>query len=244
MSRFDSRTTLFSQDGRLLQVEYAIKAVTIAAPCLAILAQDGIVFVAQKKLPSKLSDQQTSEKIYRIDSHIVCAVSGLTSDANILIDEARAYSQKWLAVYDEPIPVEVLVQYISDVKQNYTHHGGLRPYGVSFLFGGWDAHLGFQLYQTDPSGNYSAWVATSIGGSAPEIASALKQNITDSNQKILLKEAQQYAVSALIKTTDITKVSSDKMEILTVVKTENGDIFAKYVSNAEVDAICKQLQDK
>lgn len=151
---------------------------------------------------------------------------------------------KWLAVYDEPIPVEVLVQYISDVKQNYTHHGGLRPYGVSFLFGGWDAHLGFQLYQTDPSGNYSAWVATSIGGSAPEIASALKQNIADSSQKILLKEAQQYAVSALIKTTDITKVSSDKMEILTVVKGESGDILAKYVSNAEVDAICRQLQDK
>ena len=80
--------------------------------------------------------------------------------------------------------------------------------------------------------------------SAPEIASALKQNIADSNQKILLKEAQQYAVSALIKTTDITKVSSDKMEILTVVKTESSDILAKYVSNAEVDAICKQLQDK
>lgn len=28
---------------------------------------------------------------------------------------------------------------------------------------GWDAHYGFQLYQSDPSGNYCGWKATCIG---------------------------------------------------------------------------------
>jgi len=28
---------------------------------------------------------------------------------------------------------------------------------------GWDSHYGFQLYQSDPSGNYCGWKATCIG---------------------------------------------------------------------------------
>ena len=28
---------------------------------------------------------------------------------------------------------------------------------------GWDPHFGFQLYQSDPSGNYGGWKATCIG---------------------------------------------------------------------------------
>ena len=47
--------------------------------------------------------------------------------------------------------------------QAYTQFGGLRPFGVSFLFTGWDEHHGFQLYQSDPSGNYGGWKATAIG---------------------------------------------------------------------------------
>lgn len=40
-------------------------------------------------------------------------------------------------MYGEPIPVEQLVQAVCDQKQGYTQFGGLRPYGVSFLIGGW-----------------------------------------------------------------------------------------------------------
>ena len=44
------------------------------------------------------------------------------------------------------MPVEQLVRAICDVKQSYTQYGGLRPFGVSFLFAGYDRHHGFQLY--------------------------------------------------------------------------------------------------
>ena len=43
---------------------------------------------------------------------------------------------------------------------------GLRPFGVSILYMGWDRHYGFQLYQSDPSGNYSGWKATCIGNNS------------------------------------------------------------------------------
>jgi 20S proteasome alpha/beta subunit len=32
---------------------------------------------------------KTSEKIYQLDEHVFCVVSGMTADANYLIDYAR-----------------------------------------------------------------------------------------------------------------------------------------------------------
>lgn len=63
------------------------------------------------------------------------------------------------------MPVEQVVKSVCNYKQAYTQYGGLRPFGTAFLFAGWDSNFGFQLYQTDPSGNYSGWKATVIGES-------------------------------------------------------------------------------
>lgn len=43
---------------------------------------------------------------------------------------------------------------------------GKRPFGVSILYMGWDKHYGYQLYQSDPSGNYGGWKATCIGNNS------------------------------------------------------------------------------
>ena len=37
----------------------------------------------------------------------------------------------------EPMPVDQLVRQLCDTKQGYTQFGGLRPFGVSLLYGGW-----------------------------------------------------------------------------------------------------------
>ena len=98
-SRYDSRTTTFSPDGRLHQVEYAMKAIQKAGSCVAIRATDGIVLAAEKKVVSKLlAPSKTSEKMYKIDEHLCVAVAGLSSDANILIHNARYAAQ---VRYDE-----------------------------------------------------------------------------------------------------------------------------------------------
>jgi hypothetical protein len=67
------------------------------------------------------------------------------------------------------------VQTLCDTKQGYTQYGGLRPFGVSFLIAGWDVHHGFQLYQSDPSGNYGGWKATAIGANNQAAQSILRQ---------------------------------------------------------------------
>jgi hypothetical protein len=64
--RYDSRTTTFSPEGRLYQVEYAMEAISHAGICVGILAKDGIVLAVEKKITSKLLENISSEKMYKV----------------------------------------------------------------------------------------------------------------------------------------------------------------------------------
>ncbi|CAI9776788.1 unnamed protein product [Fraxinus pennsylvanica] len=88
--RYGSCTTVFSPEGRLYQVEYAMEAIGNARSAIGILSTDGVVLVGEKKVTSKLLQTSAStEKMYKIDDHVACDVAGIISDANILINTAR-----------------------------------------------------------------------------------------------------------------------------------------------------------
>eukprot|EP00123_Amoebidium_parasiticum_P019313 comp24503_c0_seq1/m.46756 comp24503_c0_seq1/g.46756 ORF comp24503_c0_seq1/g.46756 comp24503_c0_seq1/m.46756 type:complete len:254 (-) comp24503_c0_seq1:35-796(-) len=221
--RYDTRTTIFSPEGRLYQVEYAMEAISHAGTCLGVLCPEGIVLAAENKNTSKLLEESVhSEKIYRLDDNIACSVAGITADANILINQARLTAQRYLLGYQEPVPVEQLVQSLCDLKQGYTQYGGLRPFGVSFLYAGWDSHFGFQLYQSDPSGNYGGWKAACIGANSQAAQSILKQDYKDD---MGLQDALMLAVKVLTKTMDSTTLSSDKLEFATLSRRDGKTVF-------------------
>eukprot|EP00002_Diphylleia_rotans_P015234 TRINITY_DN2952_c0_g1_i4.p1 TRINITY_DN2952_c0_g1~~TRINITY_DN2952_c0_g1_i4.p1 ORF type:complete len:211 (-),score=44.44 TRINITY_DN2952_c0_g1_i4:137-769(-) len=205
--RYDSRTTIFSPEGRLYQVEYAMEAIGHAGACIGILSQEGVVLASEKKITSKLLEPTKTEKMYRLDDHIACAVAGITSDANILINYARLASQRYLLTYQEPMPLEQLVQSVCDRKHGYTQYGGLRPFGVSFLYAGWDQHYGFQLLESDPSGNYGGWKAAAIGANNSSAQSILK---SEYKEGMTLKEALSLAIKVMSKTMDSTTLSTEK----------------------------------
>lgn len=142
---------------------------------------------------------------------MICAVAGMTADANILINFARQAAQRYLLTYNEDIPCEQLVRRLCDLKQGYTQHGGLRPFGVSFIYAGYDHVRQFQLYQSNPSGNYGGWKATSVGANNASAQSILKQ---DYKEDCDLKDACALAVKVLSKTMDSNKLSSEKSEML------------------------------
>lgn len=144
--------------------------------------------------------------MYKLDSHMLCAVAGITADANILVNYARSNSQQYLYSYQEPCPVEQLVKIMCDLKQGYTQYGGQRPFGVSFIYGGWDKHLGFQLYTSDPSGNYGGWKAFSLGTGKQAAESILKSDYTEG---MSLDEAKKLVIKILAKTIDSTSLNSE-----------------------------------
>ena len=174
--------------------------------------------------------------MYKISDSIGCVVAGLTSDANILINKLRIYAQNHLFQFDEPIPVEQLVRQIADLKQSYTQFGGLRPFGISFLYAGYDDLHGYQLYQSDPSGNYSGWKATAIGGNTQAAQSVLKSEYKDD---ITLDKAIGLALRVLAKSVDSVALSSKKIDIAVMTKVRNAPIF-DILGQERVDELIKQ----
>ncbi|KAI9596515.1 proteasome subunit alpha type 4-like protein [Syncephalis fuscata] len=222
--RYDSRTTTFSPEGRLYQVEYAMEAISHAGSVLGILATDGVVIAAEKRIVSKLLEQgTTNEKIYAVNDNMICGVAGITSDANILVNSA--------------IPCEQLVQRLCNVKQGYTQYGGMRPFGVSFVFAGWDHHYGFQLYHSDPSGNYSGWKATCIGANNAAAQSMLKQEY---KEDISLNEAIGLTVKVLSKTMDTASLTSEKLEFATLKLDAEGRSIYQILLPDQIDALLEQ----
>jgi len=232
--RYDARTTTFSPEGRLYQVEYAMEAINMAGSTMGVIAKDGVVLVGEKKTTSKLLDQGGQhEKLFQINSQLFCAVAGLTSDANVLIQKLRVTAHQHNFTYQEPIPVETLVTSICDVKQGYTQFGGLRPFGVSFLMAGYDENHGFQLYHTDPSGNFSGWKAYAIGLNNNTAQQMFRQ---DWNEDLNLQEALELAAKVLVKTMDTANPNAEKIEMGVVENTKNGPKF-RLLKDAEINKL-------
>lgn len=240
--RYDSRTTIFSPEGRLYQVEYAMEAIGHAGTCLGILANDGVLLAAERRNIHKLLDEVFfSEKIYKLNEDMACSVAGITSDANVLTNELRLIAQRYLLQYQEPMPCEQLVTALCDIKQAYTQFGGKRPFGVSLLYIGWDKHYGFQLYQSDPSGNYGGWKATCIGNNSAAAVSMLKQDYKEG--EMTLKSALALAVKVLNKTMDVSKLSAEKVEIATLTR-ENGKTKIRVLKQKEVEELIKLHEEE
>lgn len=172
---------------------------------------------------------------------MACSVAGITSDANVLTNELRLIAQRYLLQYQEPIPCEQLVTALCDIKQAYTQFGGKRPFGVSLLYIGWDKHYGFQLYQSDPSGNYGGWKATCIGNNSAAAVSMLKQDYKEG--EMTLKSALALAIKVLNKTMDVSKLSAEKVEIATLTR-ENGKTVIRVLKQKEVEQLIKNMRKK
>merc|ERR1711862_455635 len=237
--------------------EYAIEAINNAGTCVGILAKDGIVMASEKRATSALlAPSKKSEKTYKLCNHAACTVAGLTSDANILIEEARLRAGRYEYQYDEPIPIEQLVESVCNYKQAYTQYGGLRPFGVGFLFAGYDRNHGFQLYQSDPSGNYSGWKATVIGANNQAGKSLLKVDYTTDDTTTTSEEEKteegsgmpdviaslRLAVKVLNKTMDGTAASADKVELFVMTHDDEDKelIHHKILTKDETQKIIDQ----
>ncbi|KAL3699955.1 hypothetical protein R1sor_017977 [Riccia sorocarpa] len=237
--RYDSRTTIFSPEGRLYQVEYAMEAISNAGAAIGVLAKDGVVLAAEKRVISKLlATSKSTEKMYKIDDHVACAVAGIMADANILINTARLQAQRYTLAYQEPMPVEQLVQSLCDTKQGYTQFGGLRPFGVSFLFAGYDKKFGFQLYMSDPSGNYGGRKAGAIGANNQAAQSMLK---ADYKEDITREEAVNLALKVLSKTMDSTSLSAEKLELAELSLTPEGEVKYRVTTPENLNKLLVKL---
>ena len=238
MSRkYDSLTSIFTPEGRLLQVENAIKNIGNAGLCIGLVTKEGVILTCEKESTSKLLQRgKRSEKIYTIDRNVAVAVGGIASDANLLIDYSRDYSQDYYIKYKNYTPVENVVKYISDVMQLKTQFGSTRPYGAGFLFAGWDRVYGYQLYNTEPSGIYNIWKAHAIGKNDQSAQSTLKQYYEND---LTLEAGFKLTIKVLKKTLDKNKMNGENVELFVLSRKEDGELEQRFVGENEINEIIR-----
>lgn len=162
--RYSFSLTTFSPSGKLVQIEYALAAVSAGAPSIGIKCSKGVVLATEKKHKNILYDEHSIMRIEPITKHIGMVYSGMGQDYRLLVNKARKIAQQYQMLYDESIPTPQLVQKVANVMQEYTQSGGVRPFGVSLLIAGYDSYDEKPyLFQCDPSGAYFAWKATAMG---------------------------------------------------------------------------------
>jgi proteasome alpha subunit len=195
---YDRAITIFSPEGRLYQVEYAMELVKRGAPIVGVTSPEGAVLAANETPESRLEDPEYFMKIFQLDDHVGVAIAGLSSDARVLINQARLTCQYHRLLYDEPVDIETLTRRIGDIVQVYTQHAGVRPFGVSMIFAGVDK-IGSKVLMTDPSGSYRGYKATAVGRKGDEANKYLEAHYREG---LTLHQAIKLAV-------DTVKVASE-----------------------------------
>ena len=190
---YDRAITIFSPEGRLYQVEYALELVKRGAPIAGVSSPEGVVLAANETPENRLEDPQYFRKIFQLDEHVGAAIAGLSSDARVLIGQSRVFCQSNKLIYDEPVGLEILTRRISDQAQVYTQNAGVRPFGVSMILAGVDS-TGSRIFTADPSGSYRGYHATAVGRKSDEAIKLLEEQYrSDMN----LDEATALAVEAV-----------------------------------------------
>ncbi len=227
---YDMTPTMYSPDGRIYQVEYAIETVKRGTLAIGVRAKDGIVIAVEEK-PRALQTSNITQKIFQVDKHIGVAAAGYIPDARVQVDNARYFSQGNKMTYDEPVEVETVAKHLADQCHQFTQYSGVRPYGVALIIAGVD-QKGNSIYVTDPSGTFVPYSAVAIGAGADEVNDFLDKAYS---AELGLDDAGALAVAAInlkaekkegLKHIKMAKITSDN-QLMQKISDEDLEKFAQ-----------------
>jgi proteasome alpha subunit len=208
---YDMTPTMYSPDGRIYQVEYAIETVKRGTLAIGVLSKEGVIMAVEEK-PRTLQTANVTQKIFQVDYHIGVAAAGYIPDARVQVDNARFFSQGNRMTYDESVEVATVAKHLADQAHQFTQYGGVRPNGVSMIIAGID-QKGESIYVTDPSGTYVQFAAVAIGAGSDEVNEFLEKHY---NAEMSLDDAAALAIAAInLKTETKEGINHIKMAKIT-----------------------------
>jgi proteasome alpha subunit len=223
---YDRAITVFSPDGRLYQVEYAIETVRRGTLALGIKCKNGVLLAVEEKT-RKLQISDVTQKIFQIDDHIGVAAAGYIPDARAQVDHARFFAQSNKLIYDEPVDVEIVAKNIADMSQQLTQYAGVRP----LIIAGVDT-TGGELFLTDPSGTFIGYDAIAIGQGSDQVNEFLEKYYT---QDVSLEDAGKLALESInMVSEEKTGISHIKMSLI-----ENESKIMRKVGEEEIEKFAK-----
>ena len=225
---YDMTPTMYSPDGRIYQVEYAIETVKRGTIAVGIQCKDGIILAVEEKTRD-LQVGDVTQKIFQVDDHIGVAAAGYIPDARVQVDTARFFAQSNKLTYDESVEVETVAKHLADQAHQYTQYSGVRPFGVALIVAGIDKK-GTRIFVTDPSGTYVSYSAVAIGGTSEDVTNFLEKNYS---KDMSMDDAISLAISAINLKNDKNSTEDIKMSKIMlntqIIEKIPSDVLKKYV---------------
>lgn len=175
-NQYDSDVTVWSPQGRLHQVDYAVEAMKQGSATVGIKSNTHAVLVALKRAANELCSHQ--KKVFELDTHAGVSIAGLLSDGRILARFLQTECAAWRWDYKEPVPIEVLNNRIQLKLQANTQHYGRRPFGVGLIIAGYD-NRGPHIVKTDPSAEVVETLGYSIGARSQSARTFLERHLDE-----------------------------------------------------------------
>ncbi|MHA2244044.1 MAG: archaeal proteasome endopeptidase complex subunit alpha [Candidatus Hodarchaeales archaeon] len=171
---YDKSAAIWSPDGELVQLSYARKASERGAAAVGMIINKKTILLAGETLYDSLVVRP--DKIQKIDNNLFIVASGLSTDSNLLIGQARLVAQQHRLVYGEKISIRALASRLGDLMARHTITGGLRPFGTALILAGFSpVDKESQLFFVDNGGSFFAVKAYAAGSGNERVIDALRK---------------------------------------------------------------------
>lgn len=233
---YDLLNTIYSQDGRLFQIEYAQKAIDNAETVVGVVCSDGVILALEKIKQSPLLVKDANRRIFNIETHIGIAICGRIPDGMIVVHRAREEAEQYRNNFGVPISGTVLAERVANFVHAYTLYGAYRPFGATFFIASMDNGKP-SLYKVENSGEMRGYFGCTDGKG--------KQVAKTELEKVERDESCQDALSkvarAVVKAHEEFKEKTYEFEASWICSFSNGE---HKIIEAEIrDQLRKQAED-
>ena len=238
-SGYDTSCTTLSQEGRIYQIEYAVKKIESSPTVLGIIFNDGVVLISEKIKESKAIVSGSNPTIYSISNHIGMAICGLLPDGRNIVSRAKLEASSYLKNYGIPISGQILAERLSIYVHAHTCHWGARPFGCVVMISSYDSDNKYHLFMLENNGNFFEYFACANGKGRQIVKATIeKDNFVIRNNNI--KDGLKNVLKILIKSYEGEKETEYDVGI---IGSDSGNRHV-ILKNEDVMKEAKKLKDE
>ena len=155
---------MYSQDGRIFQIEYGAKNITNAETVLGVITSDGVILATEKIRHNPLLVEDGNKRTFSVTKNIGLLICGRVPDGKEILKRARDESTNYRNNFGVEIAPKTLVDRLANYIHAHTIYNSYRPTGCAILLSAYNQIKDkFELYMIDNSGVYRGYYACANG---------------------------------------------------------------------------------
>jgi 20S proteasome subunit alpha 7 len=238
-SGYDTSCITLSQEGKIYQIEYALKAVENGCTVTGIVVDDGVILAAEKIKSSRTIISNSNPMIFNITKTIGIAICGYIPDGRTIVSKAIKEAKSYRDFYGIEISGKILSDRIAMTIQTHTIHWYKRPFGAVVMIASYDKD-GPHLYMIENNGVCLEYYSCSHGKGRQYVKNDVEKGDYSIRRKTV-NEAKHDILKTLIKSYEGEKETEYDMSFITqntkrhelVRKDELSTLIAKLKTEVE-----------